>query len=49
MAGTYSWYRETQRYIENVMASLGYVQTGTTTPNNVGSCKPTMLRPFARG
>ena len=27
----------------------GYVQTGATAPNNVGSCKPTMLRPFARG
>ena len=25
------------------------MQTGATTPNNVGSCKPTMLRPFARG
>jgi len=28
---------------------LGYVQTGATTPNNVGSCKPTMWCPFARG
>ena len=28
---------------------LGYVQTVATTPNNVGSCKPTMLRPLARG
>ena len=25
------------------------MQTGATTPNNAGSCKPTMLRPFARG
>ena len=31
------------------VANLGYVQTGATTPSNVGSCKPTMLRPFARG
>ena len=30
-------------------SQLGYVQTCATTPNNVGSCKPTMLRPFARG
>ena len=28
---------------------LSYVQTDATTPNNVGSCWPTMLRPFARG
>ena len=27
----------------------GYVQTGATTPNNAGSCRPTMLRPIARG
>ena len=25
------------------------VQTDATTPNNAGSCWPTMLRPFARG
>ena len=26
-----------------------YVEMDATTPNNVGSCWPTMLRPFARG
>ena len=31
------------------MYALGYVQAGATTSNNVGSCKPTMLRPFPRG
>ena len=29
--------------------TLSYVQTEATTPSNIGSCWPTMLRPFARG
>ena len=28
---------------------VNLVQTDATTPNDVGSCWPTMLRPFARG
>ena len=29
--------------------TFSYVQTDATTPNNVGSYWPTILRPFARG
>ena len=29
--------------------TLSYMQTDATTPNNVGSCWPTMLRPIAPG
>ena len=29
--------------------TFSYVQTDVTTPNNVGSCWSTMLRPFAPG
>ena len=29
--------------------TLNYVQTDVTTPNIVGSCWSTMLRPFVRG
>ena len=29
--------------------TFSYVQTGATTPNNVGSCWPTVLHLFARG
>ena len=29
--------------------TFSYVQTDATTPNNVGSCFPTVLHPFAHG
>ena len=29
--------------------TFSFVQTDATTPINVGSCWPTMFRPFARG
>ena len=32
-----------------IFGMLWYVQTDLTTPNNVGICRPTMLRPFAQG
>ena len=28
--------------------TVSYVETDTTTPNNVESCWPTIVRPFAR-
>ena len=32
-----------------IFGIVRYVQTDLTTPNNVGICRPTMLRPFAQG
>ena len=47
VSGAYIW---RGLYMEGlIFGILGYVQTDLTTANNVGICRPTMLRPFAQG